>query len=243
MLQKVQFQNNKISGGFRQLCKLMILSLFFIYGCNSSEHVPDVSNIKVSLRTQRLDRYLAALDTNKLGEGLQQLHNQFPDFLDFYLDTLMGFKINGNYTDTNPAVEKGLRIFLTNKDYRGLFDTVEKHFPNTQGIEKELTNGFQFMKYYYPAYQVPNIIYLVSGLNNWGAFTFGPNTIGIGLDMFLGGNYPYYRSVGMPDYMNSHLQQAYIPVAVFSTIYQDMHPFVPDNKTLLDLMIQRGKQK
>lgn len=221
----------------------LILTTAALYSCGNSEKVPDVSNIRISIASQRLDYDLAGLDTNNLQPGLQALKAKYPDFLDFYLDTLMGFGIRGNYADTSKPVAMGLRLFLTHKDYRGLFDTVLKHYPDTKEIDKELTDGFTFMKYYYPNYKLPKIIYLVSGLNNWGAFTYESSIIGIGLDMFLGGSYPFYRSVGLPDYMDKHLTPAYIPVAVFRSVYEDMHPFVMENKTLLDMIVQRGKEQ
>jgi len=223
----------------------LVISVLFIMlcSCNNGEKAPDVSNIKVSLQTYRLDQDFAQIDTNQIGVALQQLHQKYPDFLNFYLDTLMGFKIAGNYADSAAAIQQGLKPFLTYKDYRGLFDTVAKHFPNTKSIESDLTKGFQYMEYYYPHYQVPKIIYLVSGLENWGAFTYETTTVGIGLDMFLGENYPYYRSVGIPDYMDSHMRPAYIPVAVFTTVYEDAHPLQMDERDLLDMIIQRGKEQ
>lgn len=216
---------------------------FLFASCNNGEKIPDVSSIKVSLATQRLDVDLAKADTTKLPEELTTLYAKYPDFLNFYLDTLMGFNINGRYTDTNKGITNGLKTFLTFKDYKALFDTVIKHYPDTKDIDKDLTAGFQFLKYYFPKYQVPKVIYLVSGLNNWGAFTYESKILGIGLDMFLGNTYPFYRSVGLPEYLTTHLDRAYIPVAAFTAIYQDSHPFNTENKTLLDLMIQRGIQQ
>lgn len=222
---------------------LCIVATITLSSCHNGEQLPDVSKIKVNLETQRLDMDLLAIDTNHVAAGLQQLQAKYPEFLNFYLDTLMGFEIKGNYSDTAPGIVHGIRGFLTQKDYRGVFDTVKAHFSTTKDIDAELVKGFQYMKYYYPQYKEPKIIYLVSGLNNWGAFTFGDNTVGVGLDMFLGKAYPFYRSVGLPEYLDTHLQPGYIPVAVFSAIYTDMHPYMADNRTLLDLMIQKGKME
>ena len=212
-------------------------------GCQNGERIPDVSNINVTLHTQRMDKDLAGLDTSHIGKGLTLLNKKYPDFLNFYLDTLMGFRIYSNYNDSAIGIREGLRVFLTNKDYRGVFDTVAKHYPDTKKIDDELTSGFKYMKYYFPQSTTPNVVYLVTGLNNWGAFTFGSSTVAIGLDMFLGANYPFYRSVGLPDYLDTHLRPNYIPVAVFSTLYQDSHPFLMEDHNLLDMMIQKGKQQ
>lgn len=220
---------------------IIALLSIIIYGCDTTK-TPDVSNVSVNINSHRLDLDLAKLDTNNIGAGLQQLSSEYPYILDFYLDTLMGFGIKGNYEDENPAIKEGLKTFLTHKDYRGVFDSVQAHFEDTKGIEEQLAKGLKYTKHYIAEYQEPNFVYIVSGLNNWGAFSFGDNNIGIGLDMFLGEGYPFYRSVGIASYMYTKLDEQYLPVAVFRAIYQNRHEFSADGKALLDMMIQRGKE-
>jgi hypothetical protein len=65
--------------------------------------------------------------------------------------------------------------------------------------------------------------------------------LGIGLDMFLGRQYPYYASVGIPDYMTRRLEPQYIMVNAFRAIYEELYPFQAEGRTLLDMMLQRGK--
>lgn len=224
------------------LIHIMVL-LFVIAstGCGNG-NTPNVSDVKVNITSQRLDKDLYALDTNNIGTGLKQLINVYPDFLNFYLDTVMGFKIRGNYTDTAPGIQLGLRTFLTHKDYRGVFDTVFKHYPDVADINKELTKSIQYVKHYFPEYREPHIIYMTTGLNNYGAITFGDSIMAIGLDMFLGEDYPFYKSVGIPEYFSRQLNRNYIPVAAVRTIYREKHPFEVDGKTLLELMIISGKE-
>ncbi|MBS1774301.1 MAG: hypothetical protein JST82_15700 [Bacteroidetes bacterium] len=211
-------------------------------GCGNEVKAPDVSDVKAEVTSRALYLDIAKIDTNAIGAGLQQLKTQYPDFLDFYLDTLIGLDIRGNYNDTVAGIRLGMKSFLTNKDYRGLLDTVAKHYPDTKKVDEQLEKGFQYMKHYFPSFKEPKVIYVVSWLGNIGAFTCGENTLGIGVDMFLGPQYPYYKSVGIPEYWSEQLQPDYIQVAVFKTLYRNMHPFIPDNRNLLDMMIQRGKE-
>ena len=211
--------------------------------CNSSGDSPDVTKVKVELDTRRFDRDLAQIDTNNLSAGLIQLKREYPDFLDFWLDQLMQFGIKGNYSDTTTGVHDQLRIFLTHKDFRGLFDTLAKHFPDTKSIETPLSKGFQYWKHYYPGHHVPEIVYFLSGLNNWSVVTLDTDIVGIGLDMYLGPDYPFYKSVGIPDYMAQTLKPEYAPVNVFKAIYENSYPFEAEGKNLLEMMIQRGKEQ
>ncbi len=233
--------NNMNKWGKLSMLSLCVLALSYLTSCESN-NAPDVSGIEVQLKSDRLDIDLLQVDTNNIGEGVARLASKYPNVLDFYLDTLMGFGINGDYTNENPAIQKGLRVFLTHKDYRGVFDTVATHFPDTKSIEDELVKGLKYYKHYMGDVKEPHIVYVVSGLNNWGAFSFGQNNIGIGLDMFLGKDYPYYKSVGIPAYMNTKLDKKYLPVAMFRSMYQEEHPFKVQGSTLLDMMVQRGKE-
>jgi hypothetical protein len=215
----------------------------FLVSCNaSSEKNPDVAGIKVSIQSQRLDRDLIALDTHQLSSSLVHLNKMYPDFLNFYLDTLMGFNIHQNFVDSNKGISEGLLSFLTYKDYKDLFDTVASHYPSTKDIEADMVKGFQYLKYYYPKFEEPKIVFFISGLANWGVVSY-EGVLGIGLDMFLGEKYPFYAAVGQPDYMYINFRKESILPSVFSTIYNDLHPFKDEDKTLLDMMIQKGKQQ
>ncbi|WP_276134938.1 hypothetical protein [Polluticoccus soli] len=224
------------------LSTALLLSLVGLTGCGGDEEkAPDVSDVKVDLKTYRFDKDLAAIDTNNVGGSLAQLQQKYPQFLNFYLDTLMGFGILGNYSNDNPAVSTVFRPYLLHKDYRGLFDTVAKHYPDTKEIDEQLTKGFKYLKHYLPSTKEPKVMYMITWLGNWAAITY-EDMLGIGLDMFLGPQYPYYKSRNIPDYMTAKMTKEYIPVAVFRAIYQDKAPFKMEGANMLDMMIQRGKE-
>ncbi len=222
-----------------------VIALFVLpmASCRNESGAPDVSEVKVALDTRRFDLDLASIDTANISRGLGNLQRKYPDFLDFWLDELMQFGVQGDYSETSPGVREHLRQFLTYKDFRGLFDTVAIHFPDTKVIDEPVRKGFQYYLHYYPGRSVPRIVYFVSGLNNWSVVTVDTAIVAIGLDMYLGADYPFYKSVGIPDYLTRQLRPEAAPVNVFKAIYQDSHPFVAENRTLLDMMVQRGKEQ
>lgn len=222
---------------------LYLLLVAFVACNGDSGDVPDVSSEKVALDTRRFDRDLGAIDTAHIAQSLPALRRKYPDFLDFWLNNLMQFGVKGDYSEASPGIREQLHTFLTYKDFRGLFDTVAVHFPDTKAIDEPLRKGFQYFRHYYPQRRVPKIVYFISGLNNWSAVTVDTDMVGIGLDMFLGEGYPFYKSVGIPDYMSRQLRPEAAPIFAFRAIYQDTHPFQPENKSLLEMMIQRGKEQ
>lgn len=225
---------------WRMAYAIGMLTVTTLFSC---QNIDTESRLSTPLKTYRLDRDIADIDTLHIAEGLTKLKTKYPTFLDFYLDTLMGLGIQGHYNDSNPGIKLGMHDFLTHPDFRGLFDTIAQHFPNTTAIDEDLNKGFGLLKKYYPKYPIPEIVYLNSNLNNYAAFTYDTLAIGIGLDMYLGANYPYYASVGIPQYLSQRLTPDYVPVNVFQSVYRAMHPFVMDNKTLLDMMLQKGKEQ
>jgi len=228
-------------------CIILLAGLFVasFAGCNSDnvEKIPDISSTKIALQTSRFDLDLYAIDTNNIGAGLHQLAGKYPDFLDYFLDTVMAYGIHGNYADTTEGIRVGLKTFLSFRGFKTLEDTIKKNYPDNKDIDAELTQGFAFMKHYFPDAETPKVIYLNMGLSNWSAFPVDAHTMCVGLDMFLGEYFPYYRSIGVPGYMAAHLRKNYIPVAVFAALYKSVHPFHVEDKTLLELMIERGKEQ
>ena len=233
---------SKLFPGIVLLAGLFVTSFA---GCSSDniEKIPDISSTKITLQTSRFDLDLYAIDTNNISAGLHQLAGKYPDFLDYFLDTVMAYGIHGNYADTTEGIRVGLKTFLSFRGFKTLEDTIKKNYPDNKDIDAELTQGFAFMKHYFPDAETPKVIYLNMGLSNWSAFPVDPRTMCVGLDMFLGEYFPYYRSIGVPGYMAAHLRKNYIPVAVFAALYKSVHPFHVEDKTLLELMIERGKEQ
>lgn len=218
---------------------------WLLAGCgNDAANVPDTSGIKVELKTQRFDLDLYALDTANMGAGLTQLRAKYPDFLDYFLDTLMAYGIHGDYNnDTLTGLRDGLKPFLTHKDYVELENYIKKQYPDTKKQDEQLTNGFKLLKYYYPSYKVPRIVYLNMGLSKWTSFLVDSSTQCVGLDMFLGDDFPHYASVGLFDYVYPHRRASYMPVAVFGVIFRTAMPMQTQEKNLLELMLQKGKEQ
>ncbi len=222
--------------GIAILCYLF-LSMFAACTSEKSKKDIDVSKVDVNMKSIRFDKELYACDTNHLDASVNALGNKYPDFSNVYYREITGFAHN----DDNEAFLNSVRHFLTYKDYKGLYDTVQKKFPDVKQIDADLSTLFKHVKYYFPKEKVGDVYYFISGLNNWSAVTVD-TALGIGLDMYLGTGYPFYASVQLPAYEIEHCKPENIPVNASKVIYENMFPFEPDGKNLLDLMIMKGKQ-
>ncbi|MBX5438215.1 MAG: hypothetical protein IRZ29_01595 [Thermoflavifilum sp.] len=215
---------------------------FACTGCVRQHHrpLPDVSNISVPpVKIYRFDQALTALDTTHLQQAVARLYQAYPTFMPVYFAQIMNY---GPYSDTNHLLFDELRAMLGSKDIRGLQDTINQHFADLHWLENQLREGFRYLKYYFPSYRIPRVVSFYSGLNNFGAVTVD-TVLGIGLDMFLGPQYPFYLQVSdpYPEYMLHQFAPEYIVPDCFKVIEQQMFPPRQEG-TLLDMMIQAGKQ-
>lgn len=221
---------------------ILMLLCIVCSSCVRKKHrpVPDVSHISVPpVMIDRFDQALTALDTAHLHQALAQLYQQYPAFMPVYFEQIMNY---GPYSDTNHLLFEEVRAMLHSKDIHGLQDTINKHFPDLSWLSRELRQGFRYLKYYFPSYHIPKVVTFYSGLNNFGAVTVD-TVLGIGLDMFLGENYPFYLQVSdpYPQYMLHQFAPEYIVPDCFKVIEQQMYPPAQEG-TLLDMMVQAGKQ-
>lgn len=229
---------NKIFYGLG--CAALALSITFS-SCkgDGAGNTPDISAIHIPYTSYPVYRDFAALDVNHVAAGLEKMKSKYPDFLDFYLDTLVGFGYHHQYNDTNRMMQD----FLTMKDYRQLLDTVVMAYPDTKKYDNWLKQTFGYIRYYDSSFTLPaNVYYFVSYLNGMTAVLQSDKNIGIGLDMFLGRDFLPYKQLNISDYATVRMTDDNIAVWAAKALYEDKYPFAADNKDLLDLMIQRGKE-
>lgn len=219
---------------------LFSAAMLFLYSCgNDSVDAPNVTTVKVPYQSFPFYKDFSALNVKDVTGSLTKLKAKYPGFLDFYLDTLAGFAFHRQYNDTNQL----LNGFFTHKDYLGLMDTVNKAFPDTKNLDEQLKSSLQYIKYYDSTFELPQqVYYFVSGLNGYNVVYQNEKNIGIGLDFFLGRKFAPYASVGVPDYATIRNTPENIPVWVGNMLYEDKYPFVYEERNLLDMMIQKGKE-
>lgn len=207
----------------------------------TGEKKVDVSGTKITLNVKPFYKDFAALDTANFGTALGGLKNKYPEFTDFFLDTLLPFnKVGGAYN--NPEATATIKNIFAYKDYTHLTDTVLKVFPDTRKYDEAIADMLRHTRYYFPKWQLPTeLTYFVSCLNRWTAFT-NEQVLGIGLDMFLGPDFKPYEALGMPQYALINHTPENIPLWAARAVYQDNSGNSPYRKDLLELMIANGKE-
>jgi hypothetical protein len=214
--------------------------------CNNKKEAPDVSKIAVNLATKRFDEQFFQIDTLKLDQGLASVQQQFPQFLNLFLQNIVGVN--------NPEAIKTFYAL-----YKPVFDSSQKIYRDFAPVEKELRQAFQYVKYYFPSYKLPETIIPIIGPMNSredlarmasGDYTpnfIGPGFVGISLQFYLGANFSLYNTEYFinnvaPLYRSRRFSREYIAADVMKLVTDDIFPDKSNTKPLVEQMIEKGKQ-
>ena len=215
----------------------LILGICFSFiGCTSSKE-PDISGIKLDVKIERFDQSMEQLTTGNVAQVASQLEKQY-DW--FYADYIQNMLALGSMADT--TYYQNLRIVLGNPDYKALAKAVSDTYPNLIKQEAELTDAFKRMKYYFPKQKTPRFISFLSGFSV--QTPIGNGYIGIGLDMFLGKDSPFYPALvqSIPQYISRRFTPENITPRVVETyIREEVYPESDATVSLLDKMVYNGK--
>lgn len=216
------------------------------WSCGSKKGIPDVSGIQVNLEVQRFEQDFFSIDTNNIEASIPALHQKYPFFLADFLQNILGLSLEETQ-NTNAAI----RIFL--RDYQLVKDTADKVFYSFSTVEKEIRQGLQFVKHYFPAYEAPEkIITFIGPLDAVFQTPFGKtgdvitqDALAVALQLHLGENASLYQSQIaqsiFPKYVSRKFSPEYIAVNCIKNIVDDIFPGLP-NRTLLDHAVDKGKR-
>jgi len=209
--------------------KLLIIGLVIIlFSCNTKKgkNLPDVSNIQIDVKIERLDTFLSGVSSVRQVDSL--LINE-PMFAESFLQA-------SAYPDKRILSKKFYEL-LTDQGIDSLFMEVDKQFSDLSNVENEFETAFKYLKYYYPDFKAPKIQTVVTGILN--DLYLSDSLIIIGLDYYLGSNGKYAPDI--PDYIAKRYQKEYmVPqcILLFSTRYNANNT---NDQTALADMIFYGK--
>ncbi len=229
----------------RQKVKLFIglISLLALISCSSDKqkNIPDVSDIEVEVQIDRFEQALFSLDTTQFESSMAELEQKYPAFSEVYFNYVLGSK--------NPEVAPEghlpyMQGFISHPGLTHLYDTTQMIYQNLDEIRDELTQAMQFYSYYFPGATVPTFTTFLSEYSI-AAFIYGEQSLAIGLDFFLGSNYPYWKynpqNPNFSDYMVRTYNRDHLVSKTLQPLIED-HIGPATGERLLDLMIHNGKK-
>ena len=222
---------------------LFIISLS-LPACQSDKgkDIPDVSNIQAPVSIKRFEQELFALDTNETGPGLEKLEKEYGEFADIFFGKILGSK------DPRIAPEGHLayiRGFITHPGVRKLYDTTQVVFADLDWLKKDFEEPFKLYKYYFPEQPLSGEVVTFISEYTIGGFLYGNNSIGVGLDFYLGASYPCRQynpaNPNFSAYLTRSFNKDHIVMKSVKLLVEDLLGNPKGNK-LIDYMIHNGKK-
>lgn len=209
--------------------------------CRNKKNIPNVSSIKIELNTQRFDKDFFTIDSNAIEQGLDALSQTNQSFVNDYLYNILGITPNAD------SAKKYAQLFLTDKMYRQVQQDAAKIFTNFSTQEKEIKQAFQFINYYFPNYILPKkIVTFIGPIDGVGTALTSNHNIAIGLQGFLGKEYPAYQTAYIqqvyPSYKTARFSKEYISVEVVKNLLTEIYPAKQTTQPLVEQMIELGKR-
>ncbi|HMQ48316.1 MAG TPA: hypothetical protein PKA00_12805 [Saprospiraceae bacterium] len=223
---------------------LLLLGLCLgLFSCSDEEkkQVPDVSHIEVNVDIRRFEQSLFQLDTNNIEAAVAELHQAYPDLADIFIDEILDAD-NAELAPEGAAAY--LKGFIQHPPLRHLYDTVQVIYPDLNNIESEFETAFRYYQYYFPEMTWPSVSTIITeyGL---AAFLYGENDLAVGLDLFLGENYPYQKynpdNPAFSQYLTRTFNRDHLVAKAIQALVEDLAG-VPAGNRLLDQMIHNGKK-
>jgi hypothetical protein len=218
----------------RIVCGLLALGV--LYGCgNKYQYFPkDIEAVGIDI--VRFDSAQLAVRPDSVKPDIKQLYTDYESFMPIYVEGILGLPTE----DTTYLCEMYAQ-FLTDTTM-GFAQTNAKAqvmFANIDSLQEDLNEGFSRLHHLYPKWEIPTIYLFVSGFNS--SVMYYENIIGVGIDMYLGSEYPYYNQV-VYDYQKQTMRKACIAGDVLSMYLAYNIPYNSKYNRLLEQMIFRGKQ-
>lgn len=212
----------------------IVFSLFILItfvACQSNKLKVDVSDIELDIKIQRFEKDLFAI---KQGTSLESVKTKYPQILKLYSERVIQL---GNIDDLNYS--QYLNKFLNDSTMNIVLKRIDSVFPNLKAQEEELTEGFKYLKYYFPNRKVPKLFSQLSGFNQ--SIVVDEGVIGVSLDKYLGEDCDFYALLRRPIYLRANMTPNRIAQDILLAYGLTEFSFKPKTQNLMEQMIYQGK--
>lgn len=225
------------------MLSLLVVGLVACGGVDGDEPAPDVSAVEVELRVRRFDQDLRRAASDSLADGRARVNGArvlaaaYPIFFDSVFTRVMG--LPRGVVGYDSAL---VTAFRTEASLRGVLDSVTEVFPEGDPDAKwraDLEQAFRYARYYFPAQPTPEVVTYVSEFS-LGNLTYGAELLGVGLDFYLGADFPGYSREVFPAYIQRSMNPAHVASrAVETWLTNLLGP--PPGERMIDRMVHNGK--
>jgi len=226
---------------------LLSFSFIFIFAISCTDETrpaPDVSHIKLDTKVTRIEQDIASVDTSH-ENILAKLRTKDSIFYDLYFNRVLRVPVSRMLVEDQDRFIKG---FIADSRIQRITHEVDSLFGDFSDMKTEFDQAFKYLKHYFPEKNIPNVYTFISEYSLQ-RFIFEDNdgdALAVGLDMFLGEDYPYNNyvtnSTSFSEYFTRTYNKQHLVRSTVETMIEDWLGVSPNGETLLDKMIYHGKK-
>ncbi len=213
---------------------IIFLFILLVSSCTNNKRFEITNSEPVkALQLVRFDSLLLNTDTLNLTAEVKRFYNDYPEFMPYFAEQIIG-------TNPNDTVEvtRLIKAFRANKEFEKVNADVQKVFAKTDSLQSNIANAYQYLNHFFPEIKTPPVYFFVSGFNR--SIILEEDFVGIGLDLYLGSNYPKYAEISY-QYMVYNMRPASIAPDLISALLFRHFQFDGNQERLLENMLYRGK--
>jgi len=220
---------------------VIFLITIVLFSCRKGKNIPDVSDVNIELNIRHFEQDFFSIDTNNVTVELDALAEKYLDFFPIFMQ-IIGADDPRYAPEGADAYMAGM---LKHQAPRRLYDTCQIVYGNFDEVTSEFEQAFKFYKYYFPENKTPDVTTFVSEYT-LANFIYGEDQLAVGLDMFLGSDYPYQSYNPGNSNFSSYLTRTYnkdhLVAKTMAALVEDLVG-PPPGQRLLDLMVHNGKKR
>ena len=215
---------------------IVILLSVVLCACHGGrDYFPrDIEAVEVEI--VRFDSAQLAVHPDSVRDGIEQLYTDYEEFMPMFVEGILRLP-----TEDTVYLCKMYGNFLTDT-VMGFAQTnalAQEKFANIDGLQKSINTAFSRLHYLYPEWEIPKVYLFVSGFNS--SVMYYDNIMGVGVDMYLGSDYPYYNQV-VYNYQKQTMRKECVAGDLMSMYIAYHVAYNSKYNRLLEQMIFRGKQ-
>jgi len=220
--------------------KFLILTLIVNFLTSCEHNQLDIDTSKVQLEPiifKRLDKDVFSLTPENASSKMVLYQKKYADFYTRYISSIVnnGGKVDSLYSQT-------LLRFINNQDIKNAYSDLTKTYTDNdvELLGDDMTEAVKRFKVFFPKRKTPQqFVTFMSGFQY--NVVYVDSTLGIGLDMYLGSNNPFYNMMELPKFRTRTMNKEHVlSDAVRGWIITEFDNADPVNN-LLNHMIFYGK--
>lgn len=216
---------------------VLFFSVLFFNACKNNRYHVDVSDIAAEANVYRLDSMVIHMDSNNYENDFWSIYQKYPEAFSQIYEQMVRFPFREN----DSLTAQRAKPLMCNPYATKLYKDVWNKYADIAWLKDDLSDAYKHIRYYYPNDTLYDVYTMVS------YYFFGAGALDrkiyISLDMFLGEDYEFYRSVQLPKYVIKNCKQDYIVSESMKAYFGEKYPIEDySGSNLLSQMIYEGKR-